>query len=219
MSTFAIKDHTITHTSNLGARNTISIASIANIYNEEEYLVVNTGGFMTHLEFANLTDLNAAWDEIELQMNRQKILEGGLFSYSPKVDSLAPEDYLDTFITVPEGVEVYLYMGLTHAGPITETLYVGTEATGGTPSDEFVHNLNSSESHESTWVMNPTIVDLGTPRGPMIHLGQDDQGVGVSSGRAPAFILPEGTYLFRAQNESGYWAPVQRKIQFYEEDV
>lgn len=217
--------HLVIYTSAQGSKLNIVSGQITNYTPIGDIeLIVSQSGDLNRLKFDTLADRDAAIALIDGELNavytqytvNEKLREGTIYSYNPS-NMVAPTGTLDAYISVPANTEVYLFVGLTHGGDCIEELYSGTTISElGQESPDDVNNLNSTSTPDSIFSKNPTITDVGTKKGTLFHLGKDDIAVEASSGAAPTFILPEGSYLLRAINSSGYWIMLQHKMQFWE---
>jgi hypothetical protein len=222
-------DHLIVYTSSQGTSISIVAAHITDFtpINTRE-LMVDTVNTSHHLKFASESDRDGAMSIVSESLKtayigftiNEKLIEGAFFNANAINLKVAPNDVLDTLIIVPSGIELNLFIAMTHGGDTLSEFFIDTTYSGaGSVQGVLSRNEKKQQSYSSAFTLNPTITDIGTKKGQQFSLGKKETSVSAVQGTAPTFILAAGTYLLRATNVSGYWMPMQRRMQFWESPV
>lgn len=194
----------------------------------DNLLTVNTMSDFFKLKFASTADRDAAIELVHLSLKtayinltiNEKLIIGEFFNANAMNLTVPPEGVLDTLIVVPAGKELNLFVAMTHGGDMLGEFFVNTTySSAGSPQGSLSRNEKKEKTHTTVFTTNPTIISTGTKKGQQFHMGSRTTAVSAVQGTAPTFILAEGTYMLRATNKSGYWMPIQRRMQFWESDV
>jgi len=229
MSTFTHSggnDHVLTYTSDKGAVLNIIPVHIADFLAiGDNLLVINTVADSHKLKFNSEADRDTAVGHINMALRasyieytiNEKLIRGEFFNANAMELELAPGGVLDTLIVVPAGSEMSLFVAMTHGGNLLSEFFIDPTVTDtGTVQGYLSRNEKKQQLLLSSLYLNPTMSSTGTKKGQQFNLGSAETSVSAAQGGAPTFILAEGSYLLRATNKSGYFIPVQRRMQFWE---
>jgi len=222
-------DHLLVYTSSQGTSINVVAAHITDFtpINTHE-LMLDTVNTTHHFKFATEADRDAAVITVSQSLKtayigftiNEKLIEGAFFNANAIDLKVAPTGVLDTMIVVPSGIELNLFVAMTHGGDILSEFFINTTVSDtGSTQGVLSRNEKKQQSYLSTFTLNPTITDVGTKKGQQFSLGKKETSVSAVQGTAPTFIFAEGTYLLRSTNNSGYWMPMQRRMQFWESPV